>query len=128
MDNKILLFIAPAYDALREDMGYGEFDDYDENDILYQRGYNGEILEIEDGEIFDIPEGYTAAIQNEDTDEIYYLLENEEDLDFKENFIIDESLPELTGWTSRTTPSGNMKDIPMTDSIHISFIKLYGTR
>ncbi|MCU6769628.1 hypothetical protein OCV73_11835 [Barnesiella propionica] len=90
MDNKILLFIAPAYDALREDMGYGEFDDYDENDILYQRGYNGEILEIEDGEIFDIPEGYTAAIQNEDTDEIYYLLENEEDLDFKENFIIDE--------------------------------------
>lgn len=37
MDNKILLFIAPAYDALREDMGYGEFDDYDENDILYQR-------------------------------------------------------------------------------------------
>ena len=48
------LFIKPTFDNIREDLGY-----------------DGDIMEVEDGESFEIPKGYVASIIE---DEPYYML------------------------------------------------------
>ena len=65
MSDSVSLFITPEYDAIREDLGYDEYDDYDETDVLYQQGYHGEMVEIQDGETFEIPEQYCADFLTE---------------------------------------------------------------
>ena len=54
------LFIKPTFDNIREDLGYDEFEDVDEDAIMFQQGYDGDIMEVEDGESFEIPKGYVA--------------------------------------------------------------------
>ena len=66
------LFIKPTFDNIREDLGYDEFEDVDEDAIMLQQGYDGDIMEVEDGESFEIPKGYVASIIE---DEPYYTLE-----------------------------------------------------
>lgn len=56
------LFIKPTFDNIREDLGYDEFEDVDEDAIMFQQGYDGDIMEVEDGESFEIPKGYVASI------------------------------------------------------------------
>ena len=46
------LFIKPTFDNIREDLGYDEFEDVDEDAIMFQQGYDGDIMEVEDGESF----------------------------------------------------------------------------
>ena len=70
------LFIKPTFDNIREDLGYDEFEDVDEDAIMFQQGYDGDIMEVEDGESFEIPKGYVASIieyfeGNWDKEEIY---------------------------------------------------------
>ena len=65
------LFIKPTFDNIREDLGYDEFEDVDEDAIMFQQGYDGDIMEVEDGESFEIPKGYVASIIE---DEPYYML------------------------------------------------------
>ena len=60
-----------ALDNIREDLGYDEFEDVDEDAIMFQQGYDGDIMEVEDGESFEIPKGYVASIIE---DEPYYML------------------------------------------------------
>ena len=57
---KILLM--PDYDSTREDMGFDESDDYDNDAILFQQGFDSDIIEVEDGETFTIPEDYLGQI------------------------------------------------------------------
>ncbi len=90
--NTITLFLTPAFETIRNEMGYDENDDYDAYDILFQQGYSGEIMQVEHDEVVEIPEGYTATVQTDDPDEVFYLLEYPEELPEKEDFIID-SLP-----------------------------------
>ena len=59
------LFIKPTFDNIREDLGYDEFEDVDEDAIMFQQGYDGDIMEVEDGESFENFEG------NWDKEEIY---------------------------------------------------------
>ena len=69
----ITLFLTPEFDTIRDEMGYDENDDFDAYDILFQQGYDGEMIEVEENEIFEIPEGYIATIQATDTnDEFLY--------------------------------------------------------
>ncbi|HIZ26459.1 hypothetical protein [Barnesiella sp. An55] len=89
----ILLALTPEFEMLRDDMGYDEYEDFDAYDILFQQGYDRQLIEVEDGETFEVPEGYQATIQSDDSDDTeFYLLECEADLSNKENFIAD-SLP-----------------------------------
>ena len=64
----ITLFLTPEFDTIRDEMGYDENDDFDAYDILFQQGYDGEMIEVEENEIFEIPEGYIATIQDEGED------------------------------------------------------------
>ena len=53
----ITLFLTPEFDTIRDEMGYDENDDFDAYDILFQQGYDREMIEVEENEIFEIPEG-----------------------------------------------------------------------
>lgn len=68
----ITLFLTPEFDTIRDEMGYDENDDFDAYDILFQQGYDGEMIEVEENEIFEIPEGYIATIQATDTNDEFY--------------------------------------------------------
>lgn len=88
----ILLSLAPEFDTIRKEMGYDEYEDFDAYDIMFQQGYDRQMIEVADGETVEIPEGYSATIEGDFPDDEFYLLENEADLPDKENFAID-SLP-----------------------------------
>ena len=82
----ITLFLTPEFDTIRDEMGYDENDDFDAYDILFQQGYDGEMIEVEENEIFEIAEGYIATIQATDTNDEFYILDEREDVFEKEDF------------------------------------------
>ena len=65
------ILIQPTIDNLREDLGYDDYEDVDEESLLFQQGFDGTPMDVEDGEKFEIPEGYIGSII--DDDEVYYL-------------------------------------------------------
>ena len=56
------ILIQPTIDNLREDLGYDDYEDVDEEALLFQQGYDGFPIDVEDGEDFEIPEGYIGSI------------------------------------------------------------------
>lgn len=68
------LFMKQDLDSIREDLGYDTIDDDNEDAILYQQGYDADVIEVEDDETFVIPKGYSASIV--DDGETYYRLVN----------------------------------------------------
>ena len=87
------LFIKPTFDNIREDLGYDEFEDVDEDAIMFQQGYDGDIMEVEDGESFEIPKGYVASIIEEIYDDIdagWYSLNGNTIKKIKDSDIINE--------------------------------------
>lgn len=64
------LFIRPTLNHVRKDIGFEEWEDVNDFDLLFQQGFDGEILEVEDGETFTIPEDYIGGIV--DDDKSYY--------------------------------------------------------
>lgn len=56
------ILIQPTIDNLREDLGYDEYDDVEEEALLFQQGYDGDLITVDDGETFEIPEGYIGNI------------------------------------------------------------------
>lgn len=84
------LFIKPTFDNVREDLGYDEFEDVDEDAILFQQGIDGDFVDVEDGESFEIPEGHLADIEDE---EPYYMLIETFDGSWDKEEIYDELEP-----------------------------------
>ena len=66
----ILLALTPEFEMLRDEMGYDEYEDFDAYDILFQQGYDRQLIEVADDEIFEVPEGYSARINKEVFDQI----------------------------------------------------------
>lgn len=65
------ILLQPTVDNLREDLGYDDYEDVDEEALLFQQGFDGTPIEVADGEKFEIPEGYIGSII--DDDKVYYL-------------------------------------------------------
>ena len=59
------IFIKQTIDSLREVMGYEDWEEINEDALLFQQGYDGDIIEVEDGEIFEIDEGFEGQIVDE---------------------------------------------------------------
>lgn len=89
MEEELQIFIMPSFDSARESLGYEEYDDYNVDAVLYQQGYDGAHINIEDEEIFEIPKDYVGRINS---DERYYLLSSEEELDEKEFYLLEDDL------------------------------------
>lgn len=85
----ILLSLTPEFDAIRDEMGYDEYEDFDAYDIMFQQGYDRQLIEVADGETFEVPEGYSATVEEASPDDEFYLLESEADLPDKESFATD---------------------------------------
>ena len=66
------LFIKPTIESIQKEMGYDDID-CDENyeELLVQQGYDMDIVDIEEGETFIIPENYVGDVTQ--GDETYYL-------------------------------------------------------
>ncbi len=65
------LLLQPTLENLREDLGYEEWEDENEDALLFQQGYDSECVEVEDGDSFEIPEGFIGRIA--DDDKSYYM-------------------------------------------------------
>ncbi|MCF0187963.1 MAG: hypothetical protein HUK04_00495 [Bacteroidaceae bacterium] len=61
------LFITPTISNLRQEYGYEEWEDENDDALLVQKGYDGYTIEVEDGESFEIPEGHEGQIIDDDT-------------------------------------------------------------
>lgn len=79
--NRIEIFLKPSYNATLLELGYDENDDYDDDAVLYQQGYNTKILIVEPGEEFSIDENYENGYLDNEED-IYKLILNKEDEDW----------------------------------------------
>lgn len=60
------IFIKQTIDSLREEMDYEEWEEVNEDSLLFQQGYDGYVIEVEDGDSFEIPEGSEGQIIDED--------------------------------------------------------------
>ena len=65
------ILIQPTIDNLREDLGYYDYEDVDEESLLFQQGFDGTPMDVEDGEKFEIPEGYIGGIIDDNS--TYYV-------------------------------------------------------
>lgn len=91
MKEELQLLIMPSFDSARESLGYEEYDDYNSDTVLFQMGYDGEIINIPDDEIFKIDTGFIGRIQS---DGDFYLIKNKKDLKNKEDYLIEDDLSE----------------------------------
>jgi len=89
MRDDLRIMIIPDFDYVRESMGYEDYDDFNANAVLHRQGFDSFHLEVSDKEIFIIPENYIGRIDSDDT---YYLLPDEEELEFKEDYPIQDDL------------------------------------
>lgn len=65
------ILIQPTIDNLREDLGYDDYEDVDEESLLFQQGFDGYPIKVEDGDTFEIPEGYIGGIIDDNS--TYYV-------------------------------------------------------
>lgn len=64
------ILVKQTIESLRKDLGYEEWEDVNTDDLLYRQGYEGYVIEVEDGETFEIPEECIGQIIGEGT---YYM-------------------------------------------------------
>ena len=60
------VYLQPSFSLTRESMGIEEYEDYNSDAILFQQGYDANVLEVEAGNEFEIPEDYEASIISDD--------------------------------------------------------------
>lgn len=64
------ILVKQTIESLRKDLGYEEWEDVNTDGLLYRQGYEGYVMEVEDGETFEIPEETAGQIIDEGT---YYM-------------------------------------------------------
>lgn len=67
------ILINESIDSLREALGYDEWDEGNDDELLFRQGYEATPIVVEDGEFFDIPDNYEGQI----IDEAPYFIEQE---------------------------------------------------
>jgi hypothetical protein len=87
---KILnILITPNYESTRDAMGFSEEEDYNSDAVLFQQGYDMDILKLEPGEKFKISEDYKGQVDCEETQYKFIKLKEEwedESDDWDENY------------------------------------------
>jgi hypothetical protein len=90
MDDYLQIKIIPDYDSARKLLGYNEYDDPKDDDILYTQSYYMEVVDILDDDIFTIAKGEEGEVNSNLKQ---YLVKKKSDLSHKEDFLIDFHLP-----------------------------------
>lgn len=68
------LFLKPTIASLQNEYEENDFTDEEqlEEELLFRQGYEADVIDVEDGEEFEVPEGMCATIledENEDTED-----------------------------------------------------------
>ncbi len=91
----LTLMIMPNYDSARESLGYEDFEEGSSDAILFQQGYDADVIEIEDKETFKIEEGFIGRIienddENDDESEEIEDADNDSEIDDSELYLISD--------------------------------------
>ena len=80
------ILIKQSIDSLREDLGYDEWDDENDEGLLFKQGYDGFVIEVEDGERFEIPEEHEGQILD---DSSYFIKIEDWENSFERQEVVD---------------------------------------
>jgi len=86
------LLILPTIDSLCRDYGYDYFDETNESNLLDQQGLEAYHIEVNDGETFEIPNGFIGRIE-QDEHNYYMKVLIDEDMDYYDKEEIMDDLP-----------------------------------
>ena len=78
----IQILLKPSFEKTRSELGFDENEDYNNDAVLFQQGYNIEILEVSPGEKFKIGKNYESG-HLENSEDIYKLI-LKNDMDFED--------------------------------------------
>jgi hypothetical protein len=59
------ILIMPTLERVQEDLGYEPWEDVDLDSLLLEQGNDGYLIEVEDGESFEIPKNTIGKIQDD---------------------------------------------------------------
>lgn len=60
------LYIKPTLDNVQGDLGYNENDEVNIDSLLFQQGFDIDMVDVDDDERFEIPVGFVGEIDNEE--------------------------------------------------------------
>ena len=87
----MFVLIMPTIESICEDYGL-DYIDTNEEELLGQQGLEAYPIEVNDGETFEIPEGFIGKI-NQDEQTFYKKVLVDEDMDYYEKEEIQDDLP-----------------------------------
>ena len=88
----MFILIMPTIESICEDYGFDYYDDSNTREVLEQQGQEAYPIEVNDGETFEIPEGFIGRI-NQDEQTFYKKVLVDEDMDYYEKEEIQDDLP-----------------------------------
>ncbi|MFA5297581.1 MAG: hypothetical protein WC389_05160 [Lutibacter sp.] len=65
--NTLEVLIMPNYESTRDSMGFSEDEDYNSDAVLFQQGYDMDVIQVEPGEDFKIGKKFKGQINCEET-------------------------------------------------------------
>ncbi len=87
------ILITPSYESTRDSMAFSEDDDYDGDAVLFQQGYDMDVIEVEPGDDFEIEEDFGGQINCEETQyKLIKIKEEWEDEWDEEEYIAGEAI------------------------------------
>ena len=89
----MFVLIMPTIESICEDFGL-DYNDTNEEELLGQQGQEAYPIEVNDGETFEIPEGFIGRI-NQDEQTFYKKVLVDEDMDYYEREVIQDDLPSV---------------------------------
>jgi hypothetical protein len=88
------ILITPSYESTRDSMDFSENDDYYGDAVLFQQGYDMDVMEVEPGDTFEIEEDFGGQISCEETQ--YKFIKIKEEWD-EENYLAGEPISLRSG-------------------------------
>ena len=88
----MFVLIMSTIESICEDYGFDYYDDSNTREVLEQQGQEAYQIEVNDGETFEIPEGFTGRIE-QDEQNYYKKVLVDEDMDYYEREVIQDDLP-----------------------------------
>ncbi len=86
------VLIMPTIESICEDYGLDYYDDTNERELLEQQGLEAYHIEVNDGESFEIPQGFNGRI-DQDEQNFYKKVLVDEGMDYYEKEEIQDDLP-----------------------------------
>lgn len=71
------ILITPSFESTRDSMGFSEDEDYNSDAVLFQQGYDMDVLEVESGEKFKINKKFKGQVNCEETQYKFIKLKDE---------------------------------------------------